>query len=282
MGLFGLLRSKRKRVFVLSIDGVPFSFLQEAFAKGKMPEYARLSRDGGFVRMNSVIPTISSVAWATFMTGVNPGRHNIYGFVDLDKGMRRTIPTGRDLRAKTLWERLNGRGKRTIVINVPVTYPPKPVNGILVSGFLSPSLEKACYPPAISRKLAAMGYIVDPDPWKAKDDREGFLEDCFRALRARREVALELMRNEDWDFFMLHIMETDRVNHFYWDGYEDEGSPYHRRFWEFYGEVDRTIAEIHAALPKGCEFVVLSDHGFCGIIGQSHFLISSALLPSRC
>lgn len=267
MNLLSRLRYKRKspRLVVMGLDEVPFSLLQEAFAKGRMSEFAQLSREGGFVGMNSVIPTISSVAWATFMTGVNPAKHNIYGFVDLDKDMRRTIPTSSNLKAKTLWQRLNEQGKRTIVINVPVTYPPKPVNGILVSGFLSPSLDRACYPSAISHRLSAMGCVIDPDPWKAKDDKEGFLEDCFKALRTRKEVALEFIRKEDWDFFMLHVMETDRVNHFYWDGYENEGSPYHQRFWEFYGEVDRTIAEVHATLPKGTEILILSDHGFCVI-----------------
>jgi predicted AlkP superfamily phosphohydrolase/phosphomutase len=269
---FTLSRKKRKRLFVLSIDGVPFSFLKKAFASGMMPEFAYLSRQGAFVRMKSVIPTISSVAWATFMTGVNPAKHNIYGFVEKDEEMHRTIPTSRDLKAKTLWERLNEQEKRTIVINVPMTYPPKPLNGILVSGFLSPSLEKACWPPAVSQKLSAMGYIVDPDPRKAKDDKDGFLEDCFEALRVRREAALEFLRSEDWDFFMLHLMETDRVNHFYWDAYlsrgageQGGGARYHQRFWEFYREVDRVIKEVHEALPEGTEFLVLSDHGFCGI-----------------
>lgn len=271
-------------MFVLSIDGVPFSLLEEAFASRKMPDFARLSRQGGFTRMNSVIPTISSVAWATFMIGVNPGKHNIYGFVDRDGEMRLSIPTSRDVKAKTLWERLNGQGKRTIVINVPVTYPPKPVNGILLSGFLSSTLDKACWPPDISHNLRTMGYVIDPDPWKAKDDKAGFLEDCFNALRARKEVALEFMRSEDWDFFMLHLMETDRVNHFYWDACEDGGSPYHRRFWEFYREVDQTIAEVHEALPKGCEFVILSDHGFCGIkkeVDINTYLRQSGLLGFR-
>jgi len=129
-----------------------------------------------------------------------------------------------------------------------------------------------------------MGYIIDPDPWKAKDDKEGFLEDCFKALRTRKEAALEFMKKEDWDFFMLHVMETDRVNHFYWDGYEDEGSPYHERFWEFYREVDQTIAEVHAALPKGCEFMTLSDHGFCRIkkeVDINAYLCQQGMLDFR-
>jgi len=258
-------RNRQKKLFVLSVDGVPFSLLREAFAKGKMPKFARLSREGAFVRMNSVLPTISSVAWATFMTGVNPGKHNIYGFVDRDEEMRFTISSSRALKARTLWERLNEHGKPTIVINVPVTYPPIPVNGILVSGFLGRTLDRSTYPPKTAARLKDIGYVIDPDPWKAKGNKEGFLEDCFTVLRARKEAALEFMKEQDWGFFMLHVMGTDRVNHFYWDGYEDEGSPYHERFWEFYREVDRTIAEIHAVLPKGCEFVVLSDHGFCGI-----------------
>ncbi len=258
-------RTRKRKLFALSIDGVPFSLLREAFAKEEMPEFGRLSREGAFVRMNSVIPTISSVAWATFMTGVNPGKHNVYGFVDRDEEMRFTIASSRALKAKTLWQRLNQRSKRTIVMNLPVTYPPMPVNGILVSGFLGSTLDRSAYPQQVAARLKDMGYIIDPDPWKAKEDREGFLEDCFAALRARKEAALEFMEKEDWDFFMLHVMGTDRVNHFYWDGYEDEGSPYHERFWGFYREVDQAMAEVRAALPKGCKFLILSDHGFCRI-----------------
>ncbi len=265
---FPWLRRPRKRLFVLSIDGVPISLVREGMAAGRMPNLARLSQEGDLVQMRSVIPTISSVAWATFATGVNPGRHNIFGFVECDEGMRFTIPNSRDLKAPALWELLNQAGKRTIVLNVPVTYPPKPVNGLLVAGFLSPSLEKACYPTWLSHKLAALGYVVDPDPWKAREDKDGFFEDCFAALQARERAALELMRSEEWDFFMLHVMETDRVNHFYWDAYQGDGADdprYHRRFWDFYTEVDRVIGQVHDALPQGTEFVVLSDHGFCGI-----------------
>ncbi|RKZ15701.1 hypothetical protein DRQ17_06175, partial [bacterium] len=71
-----------KRLFILSIDGVPYSLLTSLIDMGVMPFFKSLITEKGFRRYNSVLPTISSVAWASFMTGKNPGAHGIFGFID--------------------------------------------------------------------------------------------------------------------------------------------------------------------------------------------------------
>ena len=119
-----------------------------------MPNFSSLIQEGDFKQMNSVIPTISSVAWSSYMTGCNPAKHNIFGFVDLQPGTYDfTIPMASDMKAKTLWERLSEHGLRSIVINVPVTYPPKKIDGVLVSGFLCTDVKKVAQPPEYSAKL---------------------------------------------------------------------------------------------------------------------------------
>ncbi|MFQ6032153.1 MAG: alkaline phosphatase family protein, partial [Candidatus Zixiibacteriota bacterium] len=218
MAIFSRLKRKSKRrVFVLGLDGVPYSMVSGLVAKGKgdWPNFANIFGKKSVVPMHSVIPTISSVAWSSFMTGKNPAKHNIFGFIDrVPNPFRIYIPTGKNMKSETLWEILSKNDKRVIVMNVPVTYPPRQVNGILVSGFLATDLEKATYPREISSILKDMGYIIDVDPWKAKEDKDQFLRDLFQALEKRIEVMFHFLEQEKWDFFMCHIMETDRINHF--------------------------------------------------------------------
>ena len=250
----------KRRIFVLSLDGVPFSFLQAGIAAGRFPNIAEL---GTPVRINSVLPPISSVAWASFSTGVNPGGHGIFGFVERDpRTMRTRLVNARDLIAPPLWTRLNRAGKRVIVINVPMTYPPHEINGIMISGFLAPNLPRAVYPRSLLPRLEHLGYRIDPDHTLGLSDRRRYLDDILTTLRARRRAVLDLM-GEPWDFFMAHVMMTDRVNHFFWADGEDEKAEFHSEFWEFYSMVDRFVGEVAGRLPRDVQLLLLSDHGFC-------------------
>jgi len=259
------MKRQNKRLFVLSLDGVPYSLVQEAFQKGRMPHFQHLSRQGSLARMNSTIPVISSVAWATFSTGVNPAQHGIFGFVDRDRQLHPVVLTALHLQAKSLWRRLNECGKRVIAINVPGTYPPQPLQGIVVADFLSPSIEKAVYPSSLVPLLYELGYVIDPEPQLAFTDKSAFLDDIFWALKARSELAFRWMEREEWDFFMLHVMETDRLHHFFWDAKDNVEHEHHGAFWELYSQLDGLIARVADTLDSNAELMILSDHGFCEI-----------------
>lgn len=227
----------------------------------------RLFREGPFSRMNSVIPPVSSVAWSSYMTGKNPAGHNIFGFVDRKiNPLKLFIPTGSHMRTKTLWERLSDEGKKVIVINIPVTSPPRPVNGILISGFLAPSIDKAVYPPSLIPKLKECGYQIDIDAQRARNDRKFFVEDLNRSTSRLLDIAVNLMEEYPWDFFHLHIMGTDRINHFLWGRWED-GDPYFAAaFVDYYRSLDRFIGQTLIPLlesQRNTGLVILSDHGFC-------------------
>jgi len=254
-----------KKLVVLGLDGVPYTLLNEAFAEGRLPHLKRISDGGTLLQMRSVIPTISSVAWASFATGHNPGNHGVYGFVERDNQLRRYIPTNRDVASPAMWERLNEHGLRAISINVPLTYPPRNINGIIIGGFLGPSIDKIASPQSISQLLHEKNYIIDANPRLAAQDLDGFLNEIFKAFRARADVGLHLMKTERWDLFVCHIMETDRLQHFYWDGYEDANSKYHESFWQLYDEIDQFVGVVESELPPDTELMLLSDHGFCGI-----------------
>ena len=268
MGFLDKLRSKNKarRVVFIGIDGTPYTFLQRLIAEGRAPNAARLARQGSLLRMDSVWPWVSSVAWSTMMTGVNPARHNIFGFVDRDPATyKQYIPTSRNMKARTLWEVLGDAGKRVIVVNVPVTYPPRPVNGILVGCFLSPSLDKAVYPPEKLPLFKSLGYIIDADPWKARESKDLALQEVNAALDARLRTLFHLFDNEPWDYLHVHVMETDRLHHFLWQQMEEGHPIYAPAFYDFYRRIDDMLGKLADKLDDNTTLMWMADHGFCTI-----------------
>ncbi|MBW2056323.1 MAG: alkaline phosphatase family protein [Deltaproteobacteria bacterium] len=275
----------KHRVFVLGIDGVPFSLIKALTEKNLLPHLRSILSQGSLRRMNSVLPCVSSVAWASYMTGVNPGRHNIFGFIDrMPRTMEMYIPTSRYMAAETLWERLSRNGKKVVVINVPGTYPPRAVNGLLIAGFLCANIDKISYPREIAQELKAMGYRIDIDSWKARRSRDDFLAEVNDALDKRFAAAFTMMNRLDWDFFQLHIMGTDRINHFLWKQWEDGDPVYSPLFLEFYQKLDRYVGALVEGIGVGTELVILSDHGFCELkreVFLNHWLQQEGFLKMR-
>ncbi|MBN1484680.1 MAG: alkaline phosphatase family protein [Chloroflexia bacterium] len=267
MGFLDRLRGKQdRRVVFIGLDGTPYTFVQRLMAEGRAPNMARLAGQGSLLRMDSTWPWVSSVAWSSMMTGVNPGKHNIFGFIDRDPATyKQFIPTGRNMQARTLWEVLSDAGKRVAVVNVPVTYPPRPVNGIMVAGFLSPSLEKAVYPTSYLPTLQRLGYIVDADPWKARESKDLALEQVNTVLDARIRTLFHLLENEAWDYLHVHIMETDRLHHFLWQQMEEGHPTYAPAFFDFYRRIDDMLGRLAGRLDDNTTLMWMADHGFCTI-----------------
>ncbi len=228
-----------------------------------MPNLAGLVKKSSFTQMDSVQPPVSSVAWASFMTGRQPHEHGIMGFIDRDPStMEWYVPLADRLRAKTLWSILSEHNKRVFVMNVPMTYPPQKVNGIMICGFLGSDITKGTYPSEIGTLLKAKGYRIDSDVELAKRDLDGFVKDLKEVLEKRIDVMWEYFEREKWDFFMTHIMETDRLHHFTWELMETRHPKYESVFQEFYQRIDRLIGDVIRKIPKDMELILLSDHGF--------------------
>jgi predicted AlkP superfamily phosphohydrolase/phosphomutase len=278
-------RKGKKRVFVLSIDGVPYTFLKAQMEAGRFPRLRELDGGSPLSRMRSVYPTISSVAWSSYMTGQNPARHGIFGFVDRTPGSAEVfIPTSLNMTSKTLWEILSQHGKQVVVMNVPVTYPPRQVNGLLVSGFLATDLKKATYPAEAAAELETMGYRIDADAALARESLDRFLEDLHLTLDRRVKAMFHLMEKRPWDYFHVHIMGTDRINHFLWGHMESGDARYAPRFLEYYDRIDEILGRLLDRLDDEVTFILMSDHGFCTVKGEvnlSRYLIEQGLLTYR-
>ncbi|MEW5911446.1 MAG: alkaline phosphatase family protein [Thermodesulfobacteriota bacterium] len=285
MGIIKRLLSRahpENKLFVLSLDGVSHTFARRLAASGVMPNLGRLLPQGALAAVDSVLPTVSTVAWASYMTGVNPGKHGIFGLVDRHPNPFSTlIPTSRDIKAPTLWEILGRAGKRVGVINVPLTYPPRKVNGFMVAGFLSPDLAQATFPVELAPRLMEMDYRIEVDISLAHSEPEMFLSELAETMTRRFKAAFQLMSEEPWEFFQLHLTGPDRINHFYWAAWEDGEEEAGRRFEEFYRLLDSYLGELLEQLPAGCPLVLVSDHGFTrtlGVVYINHWLEQNGYL----
>lgn len=269
--LFSRGKKHPARALILGLDGTPHSLVRTLVDEGRLPNLADLLSQGDAIPMRSVLPTVSSVAWTSIVTGCNPGKHNIYGFIDrVPLTHEMFIPTSRHILAKTWVDDFSERGRRVCSIGVPATYPPKAVNGVLVSGFLAPSLKGATYPPYLEKELERAGYVIDIDAWQAREDREAFLDELFNAFDRRCETIFRFLGQEPWDLFVAHVMDTDRLHHFLWRHYDEGNATYLPWFHRFYERVDRLIGDLVDRIPRDVALFVLSDHGFTTLKKEVH------------
>ena len=262
MGLFDRLRGgSGPRVAFFGIDGVPYSLIadnEETF------ENLHAIASGGMI--DSIVPPESSACWPALTTGVNPGSTGVYGFQDREIDSYETyVPMGQDVQATRLWSRVDDAGGEATVMNVPVTFPPDRDIQRMVSGFLSPGVEKAAYPDELRETLEALDYKIDVNAKLGhEDDKEAFIEDAYRTLDARFEAFKRYIEGDDWDLFFGVFMTTDRVNHFLFKDYAEDGE-YNEEFLEFYATLDDYLGELRGMLDEKTTMVVASDHGFTSL-----------------
>jgi len=255
------------KLVVLSLDGVPHGLANRLMDAGHMPALAGLCERHGRPRMmRSVFPTVSCVAWASYATGRNPGKHGVFGFVDRRRGSYDlTFPNAASMRGPNVWEILSDHGKRVFGMNVPTTYPPRAVNGILIGGFLAPSLEKVAYPPAEAAYLRSIDYRIDSDSVIARESKKDMLADLAVTLANRNQAMLHYLSADCWDFFHTHVMGTDRINHFLLAEALRGESDLADGFYDYYRKVDGAVASLLDVIGDDTPLMILSDHGFCPI-----------------
>ncbi len=269
-------------VLVIGLDGATFTILQSLIERGSLPHLAQIQQNGSWGPLLSTIPPVTAPAWASFMTGVNPAGHGVFNFFKRDPAGYASEETAGFvhaglIRTPTIWEILSQAGKRIGVVNVPLTYPPRPVNGFMITGMLTPP-SAACftYPPELAERLP--GYQIDLDYTRTEtgfslESRPGedeLLRGVNELLDRRAEHCLRLMAEEEWDCFTVVFVGTDRLFHELWH-YLDPGCPAYslprgevvRQAVETYlHRLDTVVGQLRAAAGLQATTVVMSDHGF--------------------
>jgi len=250
------------------------------FQLGWLKNLRQLASTGTSQPMTSVFPTVSSVAWTTCTTGCNPGRHGIFGFLDRKPDtMELFIPTAKDCCQMNIWTVLKQNGLNSVSINLPLTYPPAS-DGIQISGFLCTDLSKCVWPKRLLPQLFRCNYIIDVDTALARENLDEFYQSLHRAIDARFDIAEWIWHREPWDYFHLHIMESDRFFHFFMQEDDKDISGWDR-LRDLYEHLDHRMSWIINQVAQGDLVFILSDHGFCPLrseVNLNEFLHSRGYL----
>lgn len=265
-----------RKILIVGLDGVTWSALDPMIEKGHMPFLKQEIAGGRAGVLASTEPPITPTAWTSFQTGLPPERHNVLGFrrYTLENGrFQAGINLSSSVGAQRIWDILSGQGRKIGIINLPLTYPPFPVNGVLVSGFPVPSADADfTYPPGFKDEILRMvpDFEVMQSGLGARQKGrtvEEIVDGWVRMMSQKTLVARHLLEREPWDVFMIHVQETDMMQHFLWQCI-DPSDPDHRpgdfaRVARFYSKLDAEVGSlIERGRERGFSVLLLSDHGF--------------------
>ncbi|NIR49904.1 phosphodiesterase [candidate division KSB1 bacterium] len=260
----------RRKVLVIGLDCATPELIFDEY-KAFLPNISRLMDTGMYGELESCTPPITVPAWASMMSSKDPGQLGFYGFRNRAdhsyEGM--SIATANSVKEHRVWDLLSDAGKQVSVVGVPQTYPVRPVNGHLISCFLTPSIESEyTYPANLKSEIESLvgEYMIDVRNFRT-DNKEWLLRQIYEMTEKRFRVVRYLMRKKPWDFFMFVEMGTDRIHHGFWK-YTDadhrkfeSGNPFQDSIKDYYKYVDREIGELLGLIDGDTAVLLVSDHG---------------------
>lgn len=262
---------KRPRVAILGLDCAPPAIVFNPEFAPRFKTFCRLMDSGAYGPLRSITPPITIPAWACMTTGKDPGTLGMYGIRNRKDRTYNGLEIAHSgyLKEKAVWDLLGDSGRHVILMGVPPSYPPKPVNGQLISCFLTPNAKSAYTHP--SSLKAEIEKLVGPYPFDAKgfrtDDKQSLLKQLYDMAETHFKVMKHLLTNKPWDFFMSVEMATDRLHHGFWKYFDvlhrdyASGHPLNKAIPDFYAFLDEKIGEILTLFDEQTTVFIVSDHG---------------------
>lgn len=262
-----------------------------------LPALRGLMARGTYGRLKTVMPAITIPAWACMVTGKDPGELGVYGFRNRTdhtySGLGLT--TSLSIKEPAVWDRLGHLGKRVITVGVPPSYPPKPVNGIQVGCFLTPSAQSQyTYPPdarnEIAQALGGCEYLTDCTNFRT-EDKDDLLRQIYDMTERRFTLLDKWIAGKPWDFFMFVEIGTDRLHHGFWKFFDpkhrayEPGNKYEGVIRKYYEDLDAMLGSLLEKVDQDTtNFYVVSDHGakrMDGGVAINQWLIDEGYLTVR-
>ncbi|MFC1668703.1 alkaline phosphatase family protein [Chlamydiota bacterium] len=273
-----------KKVLLIGLDGGTWKVFNSLIKEGKMVCLNQIVNSGCSGNLTSTIPPITPSAWTSFLTGINPGKHGIFDFFNFDKESfcTHTI-NAKSIKNKTLFDFMSENNKSVLFHKIPITYPPRKVNGVMLSCFMTPNLDvDFTYPPELKKEILTQfpDYQISPakilyenNPFSGGFDK--YLNKMENFLQQNKEIAFFLMKKYPADLCAIQFQSLDILQHSLWP-YLDENHPlfnkekYLKIISKYFETLDDSIKQLKRlfeTLYSDCErlIIILSDHGFTRI-----------------
>ena len=259
------------KVMVIGLDGATFNVLNPLIRQGKLPNLQHLIQNGTSGHLKSTLPPLSPAAWSTFQTGKNPGKHGVFDFFRNSPGEHSYIPVNSTfLKSKTLWEILSDYGKRVGVLNIMFNYPPREVNGFIVSGKETPGENSEyTFPRSLKNEILQVEPKYEAEPFKRISHTIKFLKEVPILLNRQEKINSYLFKKYSPDLFVNLFAIPDIIHHVFWK-YMDPSHPSYcekesRRYLPLIEKCYQTLDEIIGARLKMIDedtiVIIMSDHG---------------------
>ena len=256
------------RVLVVGWDGADWDILDPLLAAGELPALQGLIGRGSRGVSRSCLPSHSWAAWPTFLTGRDPGGHGVFDILEYRPGVTRRLPVSyRSILAPTWPQRLSDAGKTTLLVNVPLTYPPPELRGVVIAGGVVPPGRTFSHPAETGPRL---GWPINGGSWTTFRNRPLELVADVEELTRKRAAAMRtLLDEEPWDAACIVFVSPDRIQHclleYVHPGHpayaEASASPVADRVRDVYHLLDRELASLVERTDEDDLVVLMSDHG---------------------
>jgi len=264
---------KTQKIIVIGLDGGTWNIIKPLVKQGKLPAIEKLIKNGSCGELESSMPPVTSPAWKCYSTGKNPGKFGVYFWENIDVGKKRFIVNNStSFKSKEIWDYLSDYGLVCGILGMPTTYPPKKVNGFMVSEF-NPSNSGYANPNYLEKELSDLFSYVGEFSDYHGGDKNLIIKDRKKLIKQRFDASRYLFKKFNPDFCHITIFHIDNIQHFYWEDMEDKDSKYGKAIEEAWILIDNELKKLleyfnynlDDEVNKKSEniyIILMSDHGF--------------------
>ncbi len=277
------------KVFLFGIDGGEPSLVFDRWRKN-LPNINKLMQKGCYARMNSTIPPSTIVAWNSMISGRDTSEIGVFSYTFKDKDGQSKLVSSQNLKCKLMWDILAEHHKRSLALFVPLSYPVKPINGCMITDFLTPDIESDCaYPASLREEIKQfpdVEYFFDVVQGLAGHkslEEKTIVKRSYAMTEMQIEMVKRLITREKWDFGISVMIGSDRLQHMLWRHFDEthrrhiKDSPFKEAIPKYYQYLDQKLGEVLDLLDEETIIIIASDHGMIKqegkIIIQKDYLV---------
>ncbi|MFX1378926.1 MAG: alkaline phosphatase family protein [Promethearchaeota archaeon] len=264
-----MMNKNKKRLVVIGLDCATPKTLLEDFLDD-CPNIKKMVEYGVYGKLKTCDPPITIPAWMVMSTGKKAGTLGLYGFRHRKENSYDDywIATSYKIKEPKIWDIIAEKGLKSCILGLPPTYPVQPINGCLVSGFITPDTTvEYTYPPELKEEIKQHvgNYILDAN--FRVEDKTILLKEIYDMTKIHFKTVKYLIQNKEWDYFKFVIIGLDRFHHSFWKYYDKnhikfiQGNKFEEEMKKYYQYLDQEIGEILELLDENTITMVVSDHG---------------------